>query len=137
MPRCVQDAYTALAAYLARTPENSDLCFQIIRERAEELVEQGQRMMPAPTSETGSSEPTGGSMPLDPFDHLARVHALFVYQMIGLFDGDIVLRVDAERHISTLTSWVAEMWDSAELDASLYSTMLALEQEVGGSEDTP
>ncbi|KAI1647000.1 uncharacterized protein F4817DRAFT_113804 [Daldinia loculata] len=137
MPRCVQDAYTALAAYLARTPENSDLCFQIIRERAQELVEQAQRMVPAPTSETGSSEPTGGSMPLDPFDHLARVHALFVYQMIGLFDGDIVLRVEAESRISTLMSWVAEMWDSAELDASLYSTILALEQDVSSSEDTP
>ncbi|KAI0844350.1 hypothetical protein F5Y00DRAFT_248995 [Daldinia vernicosa] len=123
MPRCVQDAYTALTAYLARTPESSEICFQIIRDRAEGLVEEAQ--------------PTGGSMPLDPFDHLARVHALFVYQMIGLFDGDIELRVEAESRISTLTSWVAEMWDSAELDASLYSTMLALEQDVGSSEGTP
>ncbi|KAK6949703.1 hypothetical protein Daesc_009787 [Daldinia eschscholtzii] len=138
MPRCVQDAYMTLSVYLARTPENSEICSQIIRERAEELIGKAQSTAAAAsTSEAVLAEQTEVPMVLDPFDHLARVHALFVYQVIGLFDGDIMLRVAAESHISTLKSWVAEMWDSAELDANLYSTMAALEQEVGDSENAP
>ncbi|KAI1137324.1 hypothetical protein F5Y05DRAFT_388941 [Hypoxylon sp. FL0543] len=137
MPRCLQDAYTSLAAYLARTPENSDLCFQIIRERAAGIVADAQRGVPGATPEDCPTGSVGSAMLLDPLDHLARVHALFVYQMIGLFDGDIALRAAAESHMPVLTAWVAEMWDSAELDAQLYSTMLALGNCVsGGGEST-
>lgn len=136
MPRCVQDAYMALTTYHARTPENSDLCFQIIRERAIELVEGGWRASPTTASADESAEMMGGTLLLDPLDHLARVHALFVYQMIGLFDGDIMLRAMAENHTSTLTNWVAEMWDSAEFDANIYSTMLSLGKEANGNEVT-
>ncbi|KAI6082283.1 hypothetical protein F4821DRAFT_247514 [Hypoxylon rubiginosum] len=117
MPRCVQDAYTTLSAYLARTPENSELCLRIIRDRATSLV--------AESSGTTITPAVGNAMLLDPIEHLARVHALFVYQMIGLFDGDISLRAVAESHMSALTAWVAEMWENAELDASIH--MLVLE----------
>ncbi|KAI1459820.1 hypothetical protein F4805DRAFT_32650 [Annulohypoxylon moriforme] len=135
MPHCVQDAYTTLTAYLARTPENSDLCFQIVRERAAGIIEEARGLQITPRSVPDSTEPTGGTILLDPLDHLARVHALFVYQVIGLFDGDITMRAEAESHMATLTAWVAEMWESAGLDANLYSAMLALEKSVDGSED--
>ncbi|KAI1393067.1 uncharacterized protein F4822DRAFT_393008 [Hypoxylon trugodes] len=128
MPRCLQDAYTTLTTYLARTPENSDLCFQIVQERATEIIEDAQRTAPTPSSGDAATDSIGGAVLLDPVDHLARVHALFVYQVIGLFDGDIGLRASAENRMSILTAWVAEMWESAELDASIYSTMLALDR---------
>ncbi|KAI0827509.1 hypothetical protein F5Y06DRAFT_283599 [Hypoxylon sp. FL0890] len=137
MPRCLQDAYTSLATYLARTPDNSDLCFQIIRERAAGIVSEARGVVSVPTPGDYSTGLIGSTMLLDPLDHLARVHALFVYQMIGLFDGDITLRAAAEDHMPILTAWVAEMWDSAELDAHLYSTTLALGNGGSGSEDTP
>ncbi|KAI1407165.1 hypothetical protein F5Y13DRAFT_175511 [Hypoxylon sp. FL1857] len=137
MPRCLQDAYTSLAAYLARTPENSDLCFQIIRERAAGIVAEARGVVPAPTPGRCSTELMASTVLLDPLEHLARVHALFVYQMIGLFDGDIALRAAAENHMPILTAWVAEMWDSAELDAHLYTTMIALGDGVNGSQDAP
>ncbi|OTA87173.1 hypothetical protein M434DRAFT_399607 [Hypoxylon sp. CO27-5] len=137
MPRCLQDAYTSLAAYLARTPENSDLCFQIMRERAAGLIAEARNVVPASLPGDYSTDSMGSTMLLDPLDHLARVHALFVYQMIGLFDGDIALRVAAESYMPILTAWVADMWDSAELDARLYSTMLALGNGESACEDAP
>ncbi|KAI1372381.1 hypothetical protein F4677DRAFT_432719 [Hypoxylon crocopeplum] len=139
MPHCVQDAYTTLSAYLGRTPENSDLCFRIIREQAAGIVEEAQRATPIPIAASaaadGQTELIGGTVLLDPLDHLARVHALFVYQMIGLFDGDITLRATAESHMSTLMGWVEEMWHSAEFDASIYSTMVALEKDACNREN--
>ncbi|KAI1770298.1 hypothetical protein F4818DRAFT_433623 [Hypoxylon cercidicola] len=122
MPRCVQDAYTALTTYLAHSPENSDLCLRIIRDWAVGLVEEGGGATPA----------TGNAMLLDPLEHLARVHALFVYQMIGLFDGDIALRAVAESHMSTLTTWVAEMWENAQLDANIHTLVLESDFSSGG-----
>ncbi|XXH05310.1 hypothetical protein Hte_011735 [Hypoxylon texense] len=126
MPRCVQDAYTALSAYLARTPENSDLCLRIIRDRVADLVEEneGTTSTHVPGDLSAMATAPAGAMLLDPLEHLARVHALFVYQMIGLFDGDIALRAIAESHMSTLTIWVAEMWENAELDASIHTLVL-------------
>ncbi|KAI1206958.1 uncharacterized protein F4807DRAFT_436485 [Annulohypoxylon truncatum] len=60
----------------------------------------------------------------DPLNHLVRVHALFVYQVIGLLDGDIAMRAAVESRMPTLTAWVGEMWESAGLGANLYSATL-------------
>lgn len=126
MPRCVQDAYTALSAYHARTPQNSDLCLRIIRDRMADLVEENRSTTSTHVPEDLSTTAVApvNTMLLDPLEHLARVHALFVYQMIGLFDGDIALRAVAESHMSTLTAWTAEMWENAEFDASIHALVL-------------
>ncbi|KAI2627934.1 hypothetical protein GGS26DRAFT_582849 [Hypomontagnella submonticulosa] len=139
MPRCVQDAYTVLTTYFARTPENSELCFQIVRDRAAELIEDAQRATSVITPGMGPTTeladiPIG--TPLGPAEHLARVHALFVYQMIGLFDGDIVMRAAAEHRMLTLTTWLVEMWNSAELDAHLYETVLTLGEDGHNNDDS-
>ncbi|KAI1864459.1 uncharacterized protein JN550_009016 [Neoarthrinium moseri] len=116
-PDCMQDAYMALAAYLARTPENSQMCFRIIRDRAEKLIDQS-------SLSESSIEATSGIAisSLDPFDHLARVQALLIYQVIGYFDGDITLRGMAERHAPKVLHWTNEMWKCIKLESSLYST---------------
>lgn len=40
---------------------------------------------------------------------LARVQALFIYQIIRLFDGDVSLRSMAEKDLTLLESWVDDL----------------------------
>lgn len=95
-PRCVQDAQTTLALYLARTDENEDAVFRTLDDRARQLLEDEKRHAPS----------SGG---LEVFEHLARVHALMTYQIVGLLDGDIHLRTAAESRTKLLETWVEQM----------------------------
>ncbi|MDI1488569.1 MAG: hypothetical protein OHK93_007844 [Ramalina farinacea] len=96
LPRCLQDAFTTLAAYTHRTPAVTEMVLRIAEERSCELV--------------GQSQPTtGGAQGV--LAHLACVQALFVYEFILLFDGSVRLRSSAERHLPTLRRWVVRMWD--------------------------
>jgi hypothetical protein len=52
-------------------------------------------------------------------EQLARVQALFIYQFIRLFDGDIRQRAQAEALIPTLKGWNNRLWESADLNACL------------------
>ncbi|KAI1308018.1 hypothetical protein F5Y03DRAFT_350850 [Xylaria venustula] len=56
-------------------------------------------------------------------EHLVRVQALFIYQYIRLFDGDIRSRAQAERHDMVLQDWKAQMWECAKFDAYLLRTL--------------
>jgi hypothetical protein len=49
------------------------------------------------------------SIALDSLEHIARVHALLVYQFLGLYDGDIRLRHLSETYIPVLNRWMREM----------------------------
>lgn len=96
MPKCLQDAFTTLAAYTNRTPAVTGTVLRIAEERSSELA--------------GQSPPTaGGAQGI--LAHLACVQALFVYQFIQLFDGSVRLRSSAERQLPTLRRWVTRMWD--------------------------
>lgn len=44
-----------------------------------------------------------------PQEKLARTQALFLYQIIGLFDGDVTLRSNADRNMALLREWVDEL----------------------------
>lgn len=44
-----------------------------------------------------------------PQEKLARAQALFLYQIIGLFDGDVTLRSNADRNMSLLQDWLDEL----------------------------
>ena len=44
-----------------------------------------------------------------PQEKLARTQALFLYQVIGLFDGDVTLRSNADRNMGLLRDWVDEL----------------------------
>ncbi|RYP73542.1 hypothetical protein DL771_003581 [Monosporascus sp. 5C6A] len=98
MPRCVQDAYTAMTMYLAKNSKTEDITRQIIDDRVTQLLQEQ------------AIETSLGS-PLDVFAHLSRVHALLTYQVIRLFDGDIRMRAQAEALIPTLNFWAKEMWE--------------------------
>ncbi|KAK7190450.1 RNA polymerase ii mediator complex component [Paraphaeosphaeria sporulosa] len=95
MPRCIQDAFTALNSYLNKTPATQKVVLQIIEDRATDLI---------------YSCATQDLVVLPLLEHLARVQALLTYKLIRLFDGDIRLRARAEAHELTLTSWDSLLW---------------------------
>lgn len=107
MPVCVQDAFTTLAAYTGRTPAVAETILQIAEERACALV--GAQS----TTTTAAAAAGGGSCAQGLRAHLARVHALFVYEFIRLFDGSVRLRASAEKQLPTLRRWVGQMREAA------------------------
>lgn len=111
MPRCVQDAYTILSTYLDRTPENTVTVKQIIEQRIRQLLNE--------QSDDWNGDEANSYQKLNVFQHLSRVHALHVYQMIGLYDGDIRLRHVAETQIPTLNCWLRQLIQSAKSEAEL------------------
>ena len=124
MPDCVQDAFTALAAYhVARTPAARATALRIINRRADALVLSQPSLDVGPDYVTRAGRGVDGNMSscsssilvepalpttsviLDTLTHLARTQALFVYQLVRLFDGDIRSRALAEAHADTLHAW--------------------------------
>lgn len=85
LPDTIQDAFTVLAAYGTRRPETEDLIFRILESKTTSLVEQDHT----------------NTLP----QLLAAVHALMLFQIIQLFDGDIRQRSLAEQHMDTLRVW--------------------------------
>lgn len=110
-PRCVQDAYTALSSYQNRKPSNKTIILGLVEKRMQQLLKD----QPTPTS-TGTEHDSPMST-LTPFELLSRVHALIVYQIIGLYDGDIRLRHITETQTSTLNSWMRQLLQSARATA--------------------
>jgi hypothetical protein len=110
-PPCLQDAFSTFTTYLSKTEHNEETVLQIVEDCANRLLRQqpldDDSFMSVPSLRTS--------------EHLARVLALFVYQMIRLFDGDIRARAQAELHISTLQTWTQQLWESADLDGSSVS----------------
>lgn len=95
IPRCVQDAYSTIALYDQKTAANEETISRIIAERVSALFDDYHLAT------------------LNAYDILARVHALLVYQIIRLYDGDIRLRHDAEEHIPVLETWAHALMNTA------------------------
>ncbi|GAB1320962.1 hypothetical protein MFIFM68171_11172 [Madurella fahalii] len=118
MPECVEDAYTSLATYHAAAPGAKATALHIIEERVNRLIRS------QPPDECNVAGLSSGFL-VDTPTHLARTQALFVYQLVRLFDGDIRARARAETHIDVLHTWANRMLESARLDcaaAELLST---------------
>ncbi|KAF2813914.1 uncharacterized protein BDZ99DRAFT_379935 [Mytilinidion resinicola] len=107
-PSCVQIAYTTLSAYINRTEANTETILRIVEDRTNELL-----LMNGVAFDDLEQESSTSSGHLEILDHLARVHALFVYQTISLFDGDIRSRHLAEPRCNLLNRWVTQMVDCA------------------------
>lgn len=99
-PSCVQAAYTTLTSYIHRTPENTDIVLRIIQDRVNELVQENHKV-------------NGGKSDTSLFEKLSNLHALIIYQVIGLLDGDIRARHVAEGHIGVQSDWAGVLFDSA------------------------
>ncbi|KAM0494933.1 hypothetical protein ACHAP8_008311 [Fusarium lateritium] len=101
LPRCLQDAWAVLTAYLAKTEQNEAITMGIVQARTEDLLLQ----------ESLSTIPVFGTL-----ERLARVQSLLIYQFIRLFDGNIRQRTLAERDIPILQSWCDNLWTTAGVD---------------------
>ncbi|KAH6839464.1 hypothetical protein B0I37DRAFT_347908 [Chaetomium sp. MPI-CAGE-AT-0009] len=113
MPECVEDAYTSLAAYNAASASGKPTALQIIQNRVDRLLAQNQ-----PPPDLTLDDTISPACMLDTPTHLARTQALFTYQLIALFDGDIRARAQAERHADTLILWCRQLLESAQLDCA-------------------
>jgi hypothetical protein len=105
LPRCIQDAYATLSCYLHKSSSNEQIVFQIVEERMKQLLADNGISLANPLQENKSTSST----PLDSLEHIARVQALIVYQVLGLYGGDIRLRHLSETFIPVLKSWMREM----------------------------
>lgn len=112
IPRCVQDAYTALSTYQNMKKSNKVIITTLLEQRIRQLLAD----QPSPPPGASSDEGVGAA--LNTFEHLARVHALLTYQIICLYDGDIRLRHIAETQIPTLNSWLRQLIWSAQSSAA-------------------
>ncbi|KAI1377566.1 hypothetical protein F4677DRAFT_40808 [Hypoxylon crocopeplum] len=109
MPRCVEDAYTAVAMYEkaaasdgTSTPETRATAARVLDDRVTQLL-QDQAL--------DGSLRRGADM--DVFDHICRVQAMLTYQAIRLFDGDVRMRAQAEALIPTLALWIRQLLESS------------------------
>ncbi|CAM1504623.1 Fc.00g022140.m01.CDS01 [Cosmosporella sp. VM-42] len=121
LPYYLEDAYTTLAAYLAKTEETEEIVMQILENRATKLCQQSVLLEGVET--------------LDTKDHLARTQALLVYTLIRLFDGCPRQRALAEEGLCTLAQWCCQMREAAVVEAPrLYGELGRLRPGEGGLE---
>ncbi|CAK7234823.1 hypothetical protein SCUCBS95973_009064 [Sporothrix curviconia] len=99
MPSSVQVAFLALSSYVGRTTATAELVLDAVDAQAQQLLLQ----------EAATALTYAPSL----LEQLARVQALVVYQVIGLFDGNAHTRHLAEERRSTLCNWARQLYDSA------------------------
>ncbi|KEY69351.1 hypothetical protein S7711_09743 [Stachybotrys chartarum IBT 7711] len=91
-PSCMPTCFANNMLYLTRTPENTSMVLQTLDISIKELLKT-ERCRTAAT----------------PVEKLARTQALFFYQIIRLFDGNIMLRSQGEKDIPLLHAWIGEL----------------------------
>ncbi|KAI1481983.1 hypothetical protein F4774DRAFT_372787 [Daldinia eschscholtzii] len=104
MPRCVQDAHSAVALYHMTTCSNAETratTARVLEDRVTQLL----------ADQTLDASLRDGKG-MDTFDHICRVQSLLTYQTIRLLDGDIRMRAQAEALIPTLFLWTQQLLDS-------------------------
>ena len=125
-PTCVQVAYATLASYIHRTPANTDTVLQIVEDRSNDLLRENGAILVKVGAEEWAD---GEEQDVDLFAQLTRLHALIVYQIIGLFDGDIRSRHIAEGRMAIQNSWAGKLLHSA---AKVFSNTHAVAMHLGG-----
>ncbi|KAI8630358.1 hypothetical protein F5Y19DRAFT_484238 [Xylariaceae sp. FL1651] len=117
LPHCLQDAYATLAAYIGKTEKNEEAVIQLVEDKTNRLLREQDQGHLFPMADTcGVSTPTPV---VNMVQHIARVQALFIYQFICLFDGDIRCRARAERQ----TESVRRTWLVVNYTQSVYLTL--------------
>ncbi|ROT35603.1 hypothetical protein SODALDRAFT_328974 [Sodiomyces alkalinus F11] len=130
-PNAIFRAYAATTAYANRTPSTQGWAFRLIYECAKDLVspqstpkisQSPQQPQPQPQPQKvqcselslpsiEAAGPPSENREFTVREKLARTHALFLYQLIRCFDGDIGLRAQAERDMPTFQAWLTELED--------------------------
>ncbi|KAH8703899.1 hypothetical protein BGW36DRAFT_273895, partial [Talaromyces proteolyticus] len=121
LPKCIQDAYMACATYFSSTDNNRGMVMRILEERVSMLLDEQAaqaELFELPHLEDGSSSSNTSGIPVfGVSEHLARVQALLVYQVLRLFSPDDQQREKAEDVIPTLKLWSMQMLECALLSS--------------------
>ncbi|KAI8946470.1 hypothetical protein F4801DRAFT_593362 [Xylaria longipes] len=91
-PQCIISCFATCVLYASRTPTNTAMVMRALSGNARELVD-------AEVCRVIST----------PIEKLARSQALFLYQIIRLFDGDVALRAQGEKDMGLLQTWLSEL----------------------------
>lgn len=91
-PQCILSCFTTCVLYNNRTPANTAMVIRALHGNVRELLD----------NETGRTTVT-------PTEKLARAQALFLYQIMRLFDENITLRSQAEMDMPVLETWLGEL----------------------------
>ena len=93
MPKCIESCFSMCALYTGRNEKNMPVVMQSVHSGLGEIMDaQGNNRDFLPENE-----------------QLARTQSLLVYLIVGLFDGDIMLRAQAERKVALLLTLVGEL----------------------------
>lgn len=91
-PQCILSCFAACVLYENRTPANTAMIIKSLHVNIRELIDfEADRITATPT------------------EKLARAQALFLYQIIRLFDENITLRSQAEKDMPILDTWLGEL----------------------------
>lgn len=91
IPPCMLSCFTTSVLYSNRSPANAANVIRALQQSVEELVGAVPKLVVTPT------------------ERLARTQALFLYQVIRLFDGDVSLRAQAESDMTLLETWLGDL----------------------------
>ncbi|KAK9775011.1 putative Aldo-keto reductase [Seiridium cardinale] len=92
MPHWILQAFSMSVLYAHKNDSNRGMVLRALHDNVKSLHE----------SASGSA--------LKPQEKLARVHALMLYQLMRMFDGDITLGSQADNDTGILDSWLAELY---------------------------
>lgn len=95
MPSSIQSCLTVSALYSRMTSSNKASVFRVLCQSLNELKQQQQ-------------------LANTPLEKLSRAQALFLYQIICLFDGDLTLRSNADRDMLLLQDWLDDLCKTRE-----------------------
>jgi hypothetical protein len=91
-PKCIMSCFSTSVLYANRTSANTAMMMRTLHGNVRELVDtEARRIVSTPT------------------EKLARAQALFLYQIIRLFDGDVALRAQGEKDLPLLQTWLGEL----------------------------
>ncbi|KAI9700964.1 MAG: hypothetical protein M1820_006609 [Bogoriella megaspora] len=92
VPQCILSCFSINVLYAKRTHENTAMVMRAIHNNVRDLLD-------AEMSRTIAK----------PVQKLARTQALFLYQIIRLFDGDITLRAQGEKDMPLFQAWLNDL----------------------------
>ena len=96
-PQCIMSCFATSVLYANRTPANTAMVMRAIHTTVRDLI----------GDETARITAT-------PIERLARTHALFLYLIIQLFDGDIALRAQGEKELPVFQTWLSDLCKTRE-----------------------
>ncbi|SPN99085.1 uncharacterized protein DNG_02123 [Cephalotrichum gorgonifer] len=91
-PPCILDCFATNVLYTNRNPRNIATVMQALYRNVRALI--------------GTE---AGRVIVTPAEKLACTQALFLYQVIRLFDGDVTLRAQGEHDIPLLRTWLGDL----------------------------